>query len=302
VIADAQTELGQYDAAVATIQKLVDLRPDLGSYSRVSYARELHGHLPEAIDAMKRAAEAGSPRQESTAWTRVQLGNLYFTTGDLTAAQVEYQRALAEVPGYLHALAGLGRVEAARGHYGPASELYKQATARQPLPEYVIALGDVYRAAGQAQEAERQYQLVGAMQRLFAANGVDLDLEIALFNLDHDRELERSLAQVRAQAGRRPSIKVQDALAWALYKNGECRPAQVAMAQALRLGTRDPLMLFHAAIIADCLGQREQARSYLEQVAALNPNFSLLYADRAREALARLGGGPTAASAARGAA
>ena len=43
VIGDAQIELGRYDEAVETVQPMVDLRPDLGSYSRVSYVRELMG-------------------------------------------------------------------------------------------------------------------------------------------------------------------------------------------------------------------------------------------------------------------
>ncbi len=294
VVADAQTELGQYDAAAATIQQMVDLRPDLASYARVSYARELHGYLPEAIEAMRRAAEAGPPGQEGTAWTRVQLGNLYFNTGNLTAAQEAYQQALHEVPDYLHALAGLARVEGARGHYQAAIELYRKATAAIPIPEYIIALGDVYQATEAHEQAEQQYALVDTIERLYAANGVDLDLEIALFDLDHDRRLPQALEQARMQAQRRPSIKAQDVLAWALYKNGDCQAAQQAMSQALRLGTKDALLFFHAGLIADCLGQRDQARSYLEQTLQLNPAFSPLYASRARETLARLGGSSAA--------
>ena len=43
VIGDAQVELGRYDEAIETVQAMVDLRPDLSSYSRVSYLRELMG-------------------------------------------------------------------------------------------------------------------------------------------------------------------------------------------------------------------------------------------------------------------
>ena len=295
VVADAQTELGRYDDAVATIQRMVDLRPDLSSYSRVSYARELHGDLRGAIAAMTQAAEAGGPRQEGTAWVRVQLGNLYFATGDLTRAQTQYQQALDDVPDYLHALAGLAKVEAARGHYQPAIALYQRAIANVPLPEYVIALADVYQAAGQPEQAAEQGRLLQTIRTLYAANGVDVDLELALYDLDHDRNLPGALAEARAQVEKRPSIKTQDVLAWALYKNGDCAGAQQATTQALRLGTRDALMLFHAGLIADCLGRHEQARDYLAQATALNPRFSLLYADRARETLARLGGAPTTA-------
>src|SRR5262245_42804493 len=66
VIADAQTELGMYPEAVATIQQMVNLRPDLASYSRVSYARELHGKTTGAIEMMQRAVNAGAPGEEGT--------------------------------------------------------------------------------------------------------------------------------------------------------------------------------------------------------------------------------------------
>ncbi|MCA1648493.1 MAG: hypothetical protein LC797_24540, partial [Chloroflexi bacterium] len=52
VLGDAYTELGRYEDAVTTFQKMVDVRPDQTSYARVSYARELHGDMPGAISAM----------------------------------------------------------------------------------------------------------------------------------------------------------------------------------------------------------------------------------------------------------
>ena len=59
VIVDAETQLGDYPAAVASLQQMVDLKPDLASYARVSYLRELNGDVAGAIDAMKQAVEAG---------------------------------------------------------------------------------------------------------------------------------------------------------------------------------------------------------------------------------------------------
>ena len=75
-VGDAALELGQYERAVEAFQAMIDLRPDLASYSRVAYARELHGDLPGAIEAMQRAVNAGAPRTEGTNWARVQLGHL----------------------------------------------------------------------------------------------------------------------------------------------------------------------------------------------------------------------------------
>ncbi|HET7452888.1 MAG TPA: hypothetical protein VFL12_09115, partial [Thermoanaerobaculia bacterium] len=49
MIADAQMESGRYREALATIQEMVNLRPGLPAYSRVSYAREIHGDLAGAV-------------------------------------------------------------------------------------------------------------------------------------------------------------------------------------------------------------------------------------------------------------
>jgi len=57
VITDAQIELGRYSESVETLQSMVDLHPDMSSYSRVSYLRELHGDISGAIDMMQRAVD-----------------------------------------------------------------------------------------------------------------------------------------------------------------------------------------------------------------------------------------------------
>ncbi len=107
IIADAQIELGQYSEAVETLQSMVDLHPDMSSYARISYLRELNGDNNGALEMMQTAVDAGVPNSENTAWTRTQLGNLYFNMGDLDNAEVEYMRTLNNWPGYVYALAGL---------------------------------------------------------------------------------------------------------------------------------------------------------------------------------------------------
>src|SRR5438874_1286244 len=94
VIGDAEIELGRYPDALSSFQQMVDLRPDLSSYARVSYARELFGDVPGAIDAMQQAVEAGGPVPENSAYTRVLLGNLYFSVGRTREADSQYRRAL----------------------------------------------------------------------------------------------------------------------------------------------------------------------------------------------------------------
>ena len=285
VIGDAQIELGQYPEAILTFQQMVNLRPDLSSYARVSYARELFGDLEGAVEMMQKAIVAGGGYPENTAYLRVQLAGLYFTRGDLAAAAQENTEALRVVPEYAPALAGLGRVDAARGNYRTAIGRYQQAVNRMPLPEYVIALGDIQEAAGFPADAARSFDLARVQNRLYTANGVDIDVELALFEADHGGDLTRTLALARSAMDRRPSIRAADTLAWTLSQSGEHRAAQPLMQQALRLGTQDPLLFFHAGMIAHRLGDTDAARNYLAQAIALNPRFSVRYAALAQQTL-----------------
>jgi tetratricopeptide (TPR) repeat protein len=301
LLADAQTELGQYPEALASVQRMVDLRPDLSAYSRVAYARELHGDLEGAVAAMTMAVEAGAPGQESTAWARVQLGHLHLTRGALEHAEHQYRVALADVRDYPHALAGLGRVAAARGDHAAAIDAFTRATTNVPIPEYLVALADLYQATGQTHAMSAAHELIGAMQRLQSANGMDIDLELAMFDLDHDRDIDGAAARLQALRALQPSIRVDDALGWALFKTGQCAEARRVLQRALRLGTQDPLMFFHAGMAEACLGNHAAAETWLQRALDLNPGFSILHAERARQALteartARLAAGERNAS------
>jgi tetratricopeptide (TPR) repeat protein len=292
VSADAQIELGQYPEAVQTLQEMVNLRPDMSSYSRVSYIRELYGNVDQAVEAMQMAADAGEPQLENTAWTRTQLGNLYFTQGNLQQAEFEYQFTLQGYPNYIYALAGLGHIRAAQGKYPEAIAYLTKASQKIPIPDFIIALGEVYQANGQSDAARREYNLVHVIQKLYQANGVDLDLEIALFNADHSFDPSGTVAQARQAYTRRPSIYGADVLAWSLYQNGQYLEAQKYSQQALRLGTKDALKLYHAGMISLKSGDSVKARQYLEQALAINPYFSLLYSGPAQQTLAGLKAAP----------
>ncbi len=71
----------------------------------------------------------------------------------------------------------------------------------------------------------------------------------------------------------RPSIVGDDVLGWALARNGECREALRYSERSLRLGTQDPVKLFHRGWIAACLGDRATARGFYRRALALNPQL-----------------------------
>jgi tetratricopeptide (TPR) repeat protein len=285
VLGDALVELGRYRRAFAAFDGMGDLKPNLASYSRVSYARELVGDRRGAIAAMRLAVAAGTGTVEPRAWTLVQLGNLYFDNGRLSQAARSYREALTVFPHYVHAEAALGRVAAARGRYLEAAARYRRAVAALPLPQYEGALGDVLRLAGKDAGARQAFGAVGAIQRVLAANGVRTELETALFDLDHGLDPAGALARARKAYEERKSIEAEDVLAWALYRNDRCSQARAHSARALRLGTRDALKLFHRGMIERCLGHEAVGRFFIAKALAVNPYFSLLYEPVARRVL-----------------
>jgi tetratricopeptide (TPR) repeat protein len=285
VLVDAHTELGQYEEAVAMAQEMIDLRPDLASYSRVSYLRELHGDLNGAIGAMEMAVAAGLPSSESWAWTQVQLGHLFLNKGDVDKAEAIYEEALYYRQDYPYALGGLARVQAARGNHEAAIEILRPLVERLPLPEFAILLGDLYTANQQPEVAQQQYDLVKLIQQLNEQAGVSVDLELALFEADHGQPAT-AVQKARVAYQARPSILAADVLSWALYQDGHYEEAWVYAQEALRLGTQDALLHYHAGKIAQALGDARQAQTYLEKALTINPTFSILYAPDAQATLA----------------
>jgi tetratricopeptide (TPR) repeat protein len=277
VVVDASNELGRYDAALAATQKMLDLRPDLPALSRASYARELHGDVAGAITLMMQAVSAGGTQGgENVAYVQVQLGHLLLTSGDVAGAEGQYEAALQSFPGFAAARAGQARVFVAEGHPAEAARLLAQVVQVQPLAEYVIAEGDDWAAAGQPAAAAQAYQLVGAIEQLYKANGVNVDLELALFDADH---VPGAAALARARAGFRvrPSYLGHEVVAWNLYRAGRLAEARREMASALAVGSDDPLLRFQASVVADAVGDDGAARQNLAIVLGGNPRFSSLY-------------------------
>jgi tetratricopeptide (TPR) repeat protein len=285
-LVDAQIELGRYRDAGRTLQRMVDLKPNLASYARVSYFRELHGDLAGATRAMRLAVSAGGDAAENVAYVQTLLGNLEFEHGRLGAAEHAYRLSLAHFPAYVAATAGLAKVRAAHGDLGAAIGLYRKALAHTPTPELALALAEVELAAGRTADARAQIAFARKQEAQAGVNGERTHTEVALLEANHGDPL-RGVALARRAWHVAPSVRSADALGWALTRAGRPLSGLTWATRALKLGSIDPLFLYHAGMAAKAAGQRALARRYLARSLAHNPRFSPLYAPRARKVLAR---------------
>lgn len=284
-VVDALVELGEYDRAVDAAQKMVDLRPDTASYSRISYIRALHGDRKGAIEAMKMAAEsAGAQNPENIAWIRVHLGDELMNDGKSKEAEHEYDHALYLFPDYHLALAAKARARYADGDTDSAITYYKRAIERVPLPDYIAALGDLYAKLGRADEAKQQYDQVEFIEKM-GSNGGTYSRQLAMFWADHDQHLDEALKIAENERATRKDIYASDILAWSLYKNGRFAEAKNYIDEALRLNTLDPRLLYHAGMIYLAADDKTKGKEYLKQALSINPNFDILQAELAKQKL-----------------
>ncbi len=275
VLGDAELELGDYAGATRDYQHMVDLKPDLASYNRASHIRWLYGDTSGALRIMNAAVTAGASYAENVAWCQAQLGDDDFFLGSPLAAEQAYKESLVTFPRDIYALAGLGRLYAGQHRFALAVEYYNRAIAQVPLPQYVIALGDTYAVMGQPARARQQYTLAGFIYHLYDVNHINIGIDRAQFDADHDQNLGEALRLARSEATWRHDIRTMDILAWVLYKNHDYNGALAAERQALRLGTRDAGFYFHMGMIYKALGDAAGAKAYLQGALLLNPLFDV---------------------------
>ncbi|GAB3880639.1 hypothetical protein GCM10029964_035400 [Kibdelosporangium lantanae] len=284
VLADALTQLGDDAGSADAVQKMLDLKPNVSSFTRASYYFEMHGRDDDAQSAMNRAlGAAGAP--DEIAYSRYYLGELAFNSGRLDEADSQYTQGLAVIPDDPALTEGHAKVLAARGRADDALKLYRTLVTRAPLPQYILEYAELLDANGRV--SQDQYAVIAQQQRLLEAQGATDDLTAALVAADHGDKAE-ALRRAQAEWGRRQSVFVADALAWALHVNGRDAEAAQYAEKAAALGWNNALFAYHRGMIAYALGQVADAEKYLDTALRTNPYFSVLHAPAAQKTLTQL--------------
>ncbi len=282
ILTDSYVELGNYPKAINAADKMVSVRPDMRSYSRISYMREIMGDTQGAIEAMKLAVSSGYPGYEQTAWTRCQLAKLYENTAQLDMAQMEYEIALRERPLYAFALAGLGRVARSNGNYALA--IQKLELARSLMNDFSFdkELTELYHLNREPQkEFEYSQKTIEALAGLSGKeseknHGHYADRELAMAYLNAYK-YSLALHHALMEYSRRPeNIDVNQTLGWVYYKLGEYSNAEKYLTVALKTHSKNPVLLYQTGLAEMASGKKAEGNSHMSEALQINPFLSTM--------------------------
>lgn len=286
VLVDALVELGRYDTAETELQRMVDLKPSVPAYTRISYFRELHGDTNGARHALEQASSFASSSNDHAFIARY-LGELAFSTGDLTSALKHYHNGLVVAPANAALLAARAQARIAAGDRDGGLQDYRRSTAAVPLPTTIADHAATLRVIGRHKEAAEQEALTEAAYRLLQASGSNVDLELALYRADRGHG-EAAVAAATREYRRRVTVHTEDALGWALHAAGDDKAALKHAKAAERLSTSNAAFAYHRGMIEHSLGMRKAARASLQRALRSNPHFSPTGAGEARRTLEQL--------------
>lgn len=246
LLGDVLADRGELDAAAESYQRMVDLRPDMHSYARGAHVRYMKGNLSGAIDAMRMAARAASPRNRETfAWTWAKLAHYELESGALADAAHSVATALQVFPESFPARKVEGAVWLAKGMAERAIAPLEAASAASPHPDVLWMLAEALERAGRAQEA------TATRTRLLKAGEAEDPRAFALYLASTGAQLDRAEQLVRAELTERSDPYTHEALALVLSARGQHAAALVEAERALAHGTPDPRLHYHAGLIAE---------------------------------------------------
>jgi tetratricopeptide (TPR) repeat protein len=286
-IADANTELGNYDEAEKAVNWMLKLRAgNIPGLTRAAYLRELFGMTDGAYDLMKMALEATPVMStEDRAWILTQMAHLRLSQGRTAEAEKLLDQALALFPQYHYALANLAKVRLEQKKNDEAVSLLQQRYDHASHAENLYDLAEALELSGKKREAAEAFTEFEKKSLTESQRADNSNRELIFYYADHANQPAKALEVAQREFARRHDVFTLDAYAWALHVNGRDAEARKAIEQALAVGIHDARLLAHAGKIALELGDRTDAERYLKQSVDLHAPGS----DYARQLLASLG-------------
>jgi tetratricopeptide (TPR) repeat protein len=251
-LADANAELGNYDAAVKAVQWMLNLRPgNVAGLTRAAYLRELHGDISGAMELMHMAYDA-TPFQEAEdrAWLLTQIAHLELLSGDTAQAETYATGALGLFPDYHYALGVLAQVRQAQDRNADAVALLEKRYAAAPHAENLFALAEALDRAGRKDAAGKDFAEFEQKALRESTITDNANHELIAYYVDYAQQPAKALEIATQELARRHDAFTLDAYAWSFAASGDYTQANVEIQKALAFGIKDPRVLRHASEIA----------------------------------------------------
>lgn len=251
VAAEIRLEVGDYDKAAVLFNTLRKNETSLLIAPRLARWEEIRGHDNVAYRLLKGARDSVVNRtdlsRDQIAWFDVRLGEHQIRAGDTRGGEASLREALTLAPDDPRALAAMARYEGLQKNWSRVIELGERSLTNSVDPGTLGLLADAYRAKGDTAHAAEYDRVIDAG---FVSKPGPFHRSLSLYLLDQKRDVPLVLEKAQQEIRDRHDIYGYDVLAWALYRSGRIPEAKAAMAQALHMGTTDPLLRHHAEEIA----------------------------------------------------
>jgi tetratricopeptide (TPR) repeat protein len=209
----------------------------------------LRGDEKAALESIRLAYDAGRGQadREPSAWVLTEAAHIFRQRGDIEGALAGYDKALSELPDYAPALLGKARCLLALGadRAKDAPALLEKAMALEPSVDAAWLLGEAHLAAGRAGEAEKAFADAKRIGAQSDSRGLALFLATT-GGIGDMRMAQEALAKDKSARDGIYSDDIEALLAW---RSGDDAKARTLIARANRLGTPDPKLRVHRALI-----------------------------------------------------
>lgn len=244
VLVDANVELGNYEKAVAHGDKMISIKPDIRSYSRISYLREIHGDIEGAIEAMRLAVESGFPGYEETAWAMQTMGEMLLKYGRLDDAEKVFNEILLTRENYPFAVGALGEVYMERGELERAEKKIQEAIDIIPEVGFYVQMAELYKITGRKAEFDKIIEEIFVMLKDDVDSGHVMNMEYAYLYLDVIGDLDKASEYAKIEFDKRPkNIDTNLLTALIAYAKGDVEKCKPLVDAASVTGSKDPSLL-----------------------------------------------------------
>lgn len=279
---DVALQQGRIQDAETALREILSIRANWALWAQQAFLLDKSG-LPERADQAYEAAEdlVSSKSMRDFAWLELQRGYLALKRGKAETAKQHYRQAMRAYSGYWLVIDFWAEWLATQRNFNTALALYRKLAVCTQRPEIYQTLGDLYLFLGYSTIAKAWHDKALNHYLQSVARG-ETQYYHHLASLYADAYFDGAAAIKWAQRdlSQRSNALTHDALAWALFRDGQFQEAVSQIRKALSFHWEDAHLYAHAGMIFLAAGLSEDAHQYLLKAKRINPHYDAFHVHR----------------------